>query len=104
MKFIVSFASMSATSPETASRPTTLLKKLLESLFLAVCPLMQVLNGSELLSLFTILTGYLGLTIYWSLNRVGETEIAKNFGLWKLDIDLFWRKKRPLAWHCPFPS
>ena len=35
-----------------------------------------------------ILTGCLGLIIYWSLNCAGETEIATKFGLPKIALDL----------------
>ena len=51
--------------------------------------LMQALNGSALLYLFTILPGFLGSTISWSLNYAGEMDIATNFGLQKLNLDLF---------------
>ena len=66
-KFILLLAPTSATSPETDYRPTTFLKNFVESLFLAGDPLMQASNVPALLSLFTILLGYLGLTISWSL-------------------------------------
>ena len=35
-----------------------------------------------------ILLGCLELTISWSLNCAGETEVATNVELWKLDIVL----------------
>ena len=38
--------------------------------------------------IFTILPGCLGLTIAWSLNCAGETEVATKLGLCKLNIDL----------------
>ena len=49
---------------------------------------MRASNGSSLLSLFTILIGCLGLTIYWSLNCAGETEVTTRLGLWKLNLEL----------------
>ena len=86
-EFILLLASMSETSPETSSRPTTWLKKLVESLFLAVDLLMRASNGSALLSPFTVIPGCLGLTVSWSLNCTGETEITTKLGPWKLNLE-----------------
>ena len=58
---------------------------------------MRVSNGSALLSLLLILPGCLGLTISWSLNYAGETEIATNLGLRKLDLDLVSEKEASLS-------
>ena len=85
-KFICLFVSTSATSPETSSRPTAGLKKLVESLFLARYPLMRAWNGSSLLSLFTILLGCIGLTIYWFLKYAGEMEIPTKLVFSKLNL------------------
>ena len=37
---------------------------------------------------FTILPGYLGLTISWSLNCAGETEVTTKIGICKLNLEL----------------
>ena len=87
-KFIILLTLMSATSPETVSRTTTWLKKLVESQFLASESLMQSSNILALLSLFMILPGCLGLIISWSLNCNGETEVTTKLGLWKLNLEL----------------
>ena len=97
MKFILFITSTSATSTETAFRHTTWLNNFAESLFLAGCPLMRALIGSTLLSHFTILPGCFGLTIYWSLNCTGETEIATNFEIWKLNLDLILEEEGSLG-------
>ena len=96
-KFILLLASTLENSPVTASRPTTLLKKLVESLFLVGDLLMRASNGSALLPLFTILLGCLGLTIYWSLNCAGKTEVTKKLGICKLNLEFVSEGKASLG-------
>ena len=48
---------------------------------------MQALNRLALLSLVMILPGCLGLTIYWSLNRAGETKVTTKLGICKINLE-----------------
>ena len=60
-------------------------------------PIMRVSNGSALLYLFMILAGCLVSTMAWFMNYNGETEIATNVGLWKIDLDLISEEEMSLG-------
>ena len=47
---------------------------------------MEASNGSMFMPLLAVL-GWLGLKIFWFPIRVGETDVARNVGLWKLALE-----------------
>ena len=58
---------------------------------------MRASNGSTLLSLSTILPGCLGLTISWSLNCAGETEVTTKLGPCKLNMEFVLEEEASLG-------
>ena len=57
---------------------------------------MEASNGSSFPPLLAVL-GLLGLNISWLPIRVGDTDVTKNVGLWKIALDLVSEVEAPLA-------
>ena len=57
---------------------------------------MEASNGSAFLPLFEIL-GWIGLKTSWFPIRVGETGVAANVGIWKIDLDLVSEEEASLS-------